>query len=77
MPTRMSSWREGSLKGKRLRFCMEQCREDREVSIHSGALGWGGKGTGRGDLTRGAIFLCLLPRWDNPLQVPWDALGED
>lgn len=30
-----------------------------------------------GDLTRGAVFLCLVPCWDNSLQVPWDALGED
>lgn len=56
-----------------------------EVGADSGALASRGGGQSKangggrltGDLTGGAVFLCLVPCWHNPLQVPRDALGKD
>lgn len=80
----MRSWGEGRLR-EGLHSAWSNAEKTEEVSADSGAPASGegaqSKASGgrrlTGDLTGGAVFLGLVPCWDNPLQVPRDALGED
>lgn len=75
------SWRESRLRedSSTLHGAMQRGQK------RSGALASGGRGQSKanrggrltGDLTGGAVFLCLVPCWHNPIQVPRDALGKD
>lgn len=76
-PTGTRSWREGRLREdpSTLHGAMQRGQKRLVQTLEPQEAGEGVRSNG--DLTGGAVFLCLVPCWHNPLQVPRDALGKD